>query len=336
LNRTTRYAYDKLGRRTKRTLPLGQVESYGYNSVGNLITRTDFNGKATTYGYDTMNRMLSKTPHSSFGQAPVTFTYTATGRRATMTDASGVTVYGYDVRDRMIGKQTPQGTLTYSYDGAGNLLTMRSLNQNGSSVDYGYDTLNRLATVTDNGKGTRPGSGTTTYSYDAVGNLAGYVYPNGVETSYEYNTLNRLTSMGVKKGAATLASYGYTLGATGNRLSVTEANGRKVNYTYDDLYRLKSETIADDPVTANNGVIGYDYDAVGNRLTRSSSIAAVPSTTSAYDANDRLASDTYDANGNTTGSGGNVYRYDFENKIIALNPGTANQVTFVYEATAIA
>jgi RHS repeat-associated protein len=185
--------------------------------------------------------------------------------------------------------------------------------------------------VTDNGKGTRPGSGTTTYSYDAVGNLAGYVYPNSVETSYEYNTLNRLTSMRGSKGTGTLASYGYTLGATGNRLSVVEANGRKVNYTYDDLYRLKSETISDDPATANNGSVNYDYDAVGNRLSRTSTIAAVPSTTSGYDANDRLASDTYDANGSTTGSGGNVYRYDFENKIIALNPGTANQVTFVYD-----
>jgi YD repeat-containing protein len=147
LNRTTRYEYDRLGRRMKRTLPLGQVETYSYNAAGNLLTRTDFNGKATTYGYDTMNRMLSKTPHSSFAQAPVTYTFTATGQRATMADASGVTVYGYDVRDRMIGKQTPQGTLTYSYDSGGNVVTMRSLNTNGASVDYGYDTLNRLVST---------------------------------------------------------------------------------------------------------------------------------------------------------------------------------------------
>ena len=38
-------------------------------------------------------------------------------------------------------------------------------------------------------------SGTTTYSYDAAGNLAGYAYPNGVNTGYGYDNLNRLTSM---------------------------------------------------------------------------------------------------------------------------------------------
>lgn len=84
-------------------------------------------------------------------------------------------------------------------------------------------------------------------------------------------------------------------------------------------------------MTANNGVITYNYDAVGNRLSRTSTIAAVPSTSSTFDNNDRLGSDQYDANGSTTGSAGNAYKYDFENRIIALNPGTANAVTFAYD-----
>jgi YD repeat-containing protein len=37
------------------------------------------------------------------------------------------------------------------------------------------------------------------------------------------------------------------------------------------------------------------------------------------------------ANGSTTASAGNVYRYDFENRLIALNAGTPNSVTFVYD-----
>jgi RHS repeat-associated protein len=44
-----------------------------------------------------------------------------------------------------------------------------------------------------------------------------------------------------------------------------------------------------------------------------------------------LTSDIYDDNGSTIGSGGNVYSYDFENRLIALNPGTANEVSFVYD-----
>jgi RHS repeat-associated protein len=112
---------------------------------------------------------------------------------------------------------------------------------------------------------------------------------------------------------------------------VTELSGRTVGYGYDDLYRLTSETINNDGVPSNNGAIGYTYDAVGNRLTRTSTVGAIPSTVSSYDGNDRLTSDSYDSNGSTIGSGGNVYSYDFENRLIGLNPGTANAVTFVYD-----
>jgi RHS repeat-associated protein len=333
LNRVTRYEYDKLGRRIKRTLPLGQVESYGYNAAGNLTSRTDFRGKTTTYGYDLLNRLLSKTPDASLSEPAVSFTYSATGRRLTMSDASGTTNYSYDVRDRLLSKQAPQGTLTYTYDNGGNLLTLSSNRADGVNTNYGYDALNRLSTVTDNAPttGTRPATGVTSYSYDAAGNLSGYLYPNQVQTAYTYNALNRLTSMSVTKDAATLASYAYMLGAAGNRQSVTEQSGRSVSYSYDALYRLTSETISNDTVSANNGAISYTYDAVGNRLSRTSTVAAVPSTTSSVDANDRLASDSYDSNGNTIGAAGNSYQYDSENRLVALNAGTPNEVRYVYD-----
>jgi len=166
------------------------------------------------------------------------------------------------------------------------------------------------------------------YAYDSVGNLSGYLYPNGVQTNYTFNSLNRLTSLSVSKATTTLASYSYTLAAAGNRLSVTEQSGRRVNYSYDDLYRLTNETITADPVTSNNGSISYSYDAVGNRLSRSSSIAAVPSSTHAFDANDRLTTDSYDSNGNTVASAGNSYSFDFENRLTSLNNG---QVSIVYD-----
>ncbi len=101
-----------------------------------------------------------------------------------------------------------------------------------------------------------------------------------------------------------------------------------MNYTYDSLYQLTNEAITGDPIPANNGAIGYTYDPVGNRLSRASTLAAVPPATYAYDANDRLTSDTYDANGNTTASGGNTYTYDFENHLTRLNGGA---VTIVYD-----
>jgi RHS repeat-associated protein len=329
LGRTTRYEYDKLGRPTRWMLPLGMSEAHTYNAVGNLLTRTDFEGKTTTYTYDSLNRLTGKIPDASLGAAAVSFSYTPTSMRASMTDATGTSVYSYDARDRVIAKASPQGAIAYTYDGVGNVLSARSSNSDGFSVDYKYDELNRLSDVTGNAadRGSRPATGVTTYSYDAVGNLAGYMYPNGVRTGYTYNSLNRLTNMAVSK-AATLASYAYTLGPAGNRLSVAESGGRVVNYAFDNLYRLTKETVSNDPVSANNGQVSYLYDAVGNRLSRSSTVAAVPPTVHSYDANDRLATDSYDANGNTTSSNGNSYRYDFENRLTELNDG---QVKMVYD-----
>jgi len=239
-----------------------------------------------------------------------------------MTDASGTTVYSYDVRDRLLSRQTPFGTLTYTYDDTGDLLTVRSSNTNGVSVDYTYDSLRRLSTVKDNSF-----AGVTSYSYDPVGNLQSYQYPNGVTTTHVYNSLNRLTSINSSTAASLLASYSYTLGSSGNRTSVTEASGRTVTYAYDDLYRLTGESISND-THGNNGAITYGYDAVGNRLSRNSTIASIPSQTSTFDANDRLTSDTYDANGNTTSTSGSTFSYDFENRLISEN---GNSVLYQYD-----
>jgi uncharacterized protein RhaS with RHS repeats len=44
---------------------------------------------------------------------------------------------------------TPEGTLNYTYDAHGNVLTIASPNANGALVTYTPDLLNRLSTVTD-------------------------------------------------------------------------------------------------------------------------------------------------------------------------------------------
>ena len=134
LGRVTSYEYDKLGWRVKRTLPLGMSESYAYDPAGNLTRRTDFRGKTATYAYDVMDRLLSKTPDPSLGEPQVTYAYTATGRRASMTAASGTTTYTYDAQDRLLKKQTPWGSLAYTYDAPGNVRSVRSSNAEGDGV----------------------------------------------------------------------------------------------------------------------------------------------------------------------------------------------------------
>ena len=266
----------------------------------------DYNGKTTTYTYDEINRLKTKAPDSSFlqlGDTQVTFAYTATGKRQSMTDAAGQTVYTYDNMDRLKTKQTPQGTLTYGYDAAGNLTSMVSSNVNGISVSYTYDEGNRLKTVTENRS---TGQYTTAYGYDPVNNLVTVTYPNGVQSSFGYDDLNRLTNMPVQK-ALTIANYSYQLGAVGNRNSASEqTNGttRTVNWTYDNIYRLTNESISG---ATPSGSVAYGLDAVGNRLSQTSSLSGISSGTFTFDANDRLSGEQYDANGNTMVTGASVH-----------------------------
>jgi YD repeat-containing protein len=303
LGRISRYDYDVLGRRVKRTLPLGMFETMSYDAAGNVASRVDFKGRTTTFGYDTMNRLTSKVPDAALGEPTVSYTYHANGRRATMTDGTGTTAYTYDVRDRLTQKATPQGTLGYSYNAAGELTGMASEAADGVSVTYTHDTLGRLASVTDRELGA------TNYAYDVVGNLAAFTTPNGITHSYTYDALNRLTNLKVGIAPAYgIANYTYTLSPTGRRDSVVESGAgilpvnpsatRTVNWQYDLLDRLTRETIAQ--TGGPSGQTNYTYDAVGNRLSRTSTVPGLTTQSFGYDANDRLTSDTYDANGNTT------------------------------------
>lgn len=324
LLRTTRYAYDTLGRRVARTLPLGQTEQSVYDAAGQLVAKVDFNGKTTGYEYDVNGRLSKRTADASFGEVATSWSYGATGRRVSMTDASGTTTYGYDGRDRLVSKVTPFGTLSYTRDAAGHVRSVRSDKSDGVAVDYGYDDDERLAKVTDASI-----AKATSYSYDKAGRLLGWVQPNGVATSFTYDDVNHLKAVSITDTKlSVLASYAYTLSPTGNRTGVTEKSGRTLAWTYDTLYRLKSETIAG--AASANGSIAYSYDAVGNRLSRTSTMAGVPSTSTAYDANDRTVGDTWNDNGNMLTREGRTQSFDALDRLVSSS-GTAGSVKVTYD-----
>jgi YD repeat-containing protein len=318
---STTFQYDARHQRTTQTLPISTIVANStYDGVGNLSTFTDFNGKTTTYAYDALNRLTTLTPDATLaGQTPISFTFFPTGQRKTMTDASGTTSYAYTARDQLLSKATPQGTLSYTYNLAGAVQTLRSSHVNGVSVDYSYDNLNRLGTVLDNRLSA--GANTTTYTYDPNSDLQSTTLPNGVLTMATYNTLDRLTRLTTTTGATTLADFNYTLlGAAGERKRVVELGGRQVDYGYDNTYRLLSETIS---VAAPAGVIGATYDPTGNRLTRTTTVAGIAAATATYDANDRQTGITYDNTGNTTLASGITYGYDFLNRLTSASGGIA-------------
>ncbi len=315
---TTATSFDLLGEVTAKTLPDGTLtETRLYDQNGNLTSLTHFNGVTTTYTYDTLNRLLSRSTPS---ETTVSFTYTPTGKRNSMTDASGTTNYSYDTMDRLTAKATPEGTLGYTYDTAGHVASIASSNTNGASMSYTYDSLDRLHTVVDGRLSS--GSNTTTYTYDTASNVGTVTAPNGVESTFTYDTLNRVTDV-----SSAVSGYSYSYGPTGTRTATTELNGRTVQWTYDGIYRLTGETVTDDPAS-KNGAVGYTLDPVGNRLSASSTISGLAPISGSFNPDDELASETYDSNGNVTATGGKTFAYNSQNQLVSMDSGA---VTMVYD-----
>ncbi len=82
------------------------------------------------------------------------------------------------------------------------------------------------------------------------------------------------------------------------------------------IWKQSRDPVATPNCTAQKGNIGYVYDNVGNRQQMTSTVPAIPPGVFNFDTDDRLTTDLYDANGNTTSSGGILNAYDFENHLI--------------------
>jgi RHS repeat-associated protein len=281
-----------------------------------MLAHTNFiNASVITNEYDVMNRLVRRWSGSTLLES---YAYTATGPRATRTDQSGSYAWVYDTRDRVRTNITPVGKLYYTYDGQGNLTGLLSSTPYGTSVAYEYDALNRLTNVVDNHL---TGTKNTAYTFDAVGNLKGLKYPNAVTNAWEYDTRNRLTNEVWKLNTASLGSFFYQLAVAGNRTNLSEtvnAVSRTYSWSYDKLYRLTNESISS---------LAYAYDRVSNRTNRSGTLGPIGSVSYAYNTNDWLTTDGYDANGNTTNSASIAYAYDWANRL--TNSGS---ISIVYNA----
>ena len=106
----TQFAYDKLGRRIERRLPMSVdqpgkfIESYVYDPMISVpgkalqrTTHTDFNGTKVQTDYDKRGRLVSKQALQNPEDPDLiaAFTYFANGQREKMNDASGITTYAY-------------------------------------------------------------------------------------------------------------------------------------------------------------------------------------------------------------------------------------------------
>jgi len=203
----------------------------------------------------------------------------------------------------VVEKSTPAGKLSYTYDASGHAATMKSSNAGGVDVAYAWDGAGRLVSVGDP-------AGVSIFEYDAAGRMTKRTDPNGVVMTYAYDSANRVLDVSAKRGATDIAGYAYLRDGIGRVTRLTELSGRVVTYGYSTAGRLINETVAGEP-HGINGSISYTHDAVGNRLTRTSTLGPIGGQAFVYDANDRIAAETYDSNGNVLASDGDVFQREF-------------------------
>jgi RHS repeat-associated protein len=133
--------------------------------------------------------------------------------------------------------------------------------------------------------------------------------------------------------------YSYNINSyapNGNVQAYSDSvNGNWFNIGYDELNRLKS---ASQSVNGATQYLCWNYDSFGNRTAQavSGSPCTDPSPTSSYNVNNRDQGLQYDAAGSVLSDGHNLYRYDAEGRICAVQyqvmAGLQGMIGYVYDA----
>ena len=149
-----------------------QALTYEWDLVGNLTTRTEGSvGKSLSeaFSYDTLNRLTSA---QVTGRTAQTVTYDALGNITCKRDVDGTDCTRAGARNYTYGTGTGTdvpavpgphavvraGTLNYTYDANGNVLTERRTGATGDARSFEYNAFNKVKSI-------RKGTHTTRFAY---------------------------------------------------------------------------------------------------------------------------------------------------------------------------
>ena len=327
------YGYDNKGRGNSISYVDGSASSLEYDERGDVVKSTNRRGESIAYEYDAEGNLIKRTwPNGRI----FTMAYDAKGNVTNATDSvTGEVTMEYDEYERLSRIVYPKDRgFTYAYDAVGRIVERTALGGPGSlpsaadTQRFTYDSLGRLATVTD-------GEGTLylTNAYDpTTGWLLTQTYGNGTVVSNAYDVLGR--TVGIYHGRAVsmkpphLAFFEYAYDIDGKCISQTTAEGTE-SYTYDADGQLTGVTYPDGTSES------FAYDAVGNRITHSGTTGVSP-VDETYTVNSlnqytaisggptSVSAIEYDLDGNMTRNGDTYYTYDTLSRLVAVTNETKN------------
>lgn len=234
------FDYDELGRLIQSKNPQEKNLVYSYDGWGNVRRFTDARGTVFTRTYTRTNLIESEQArNTALGMVEnVSYTYDEAGDTKSVTNGETTSfnlvngTYQPNPFGMLSGVSWAQSeailSMGYTYDER-QRLTAVSVN-NGTTYEYGYNSIGELSTVSDWVQGN--------LSYDAGGRLSGYTLANGVTKSYAYDREDRVSGLTFTGSQQTiLKDYQLTYDTLSNLVSKNDNR-----YTYDSLNRLETAT----------------------------------------------------------------------------------------------
>ena len=273
--------YDEIGRYYGASIGGAVLVSNDYDARQRLSLQNYANGDSYAPEYDYKNRVISET-YDNANTPNFSYSYNLKNQMNRLVDRENGTTwnYGYDVSGRLANFWGSDGTQArFDFNSKADKLSRLTVSQNGdtisdveyfyaddgrpieatlysmedSSVNYGFDGLNRLEQ-------------TELWMGEAGVLQHGYSYLTGSYEDMDVATGlvgQLLQEFDDGEGAEPLGEYTYIYDDAGNITSVTDIDGNVTQYSYDGLNRLVREDNQVLDVTTT-----FSYDTEGNLLAK--------------------------------------------------------------------
>lgn len=325
-NVSTVYTYDANGNLTNTRDGNGQMVKFGYNSQNQFVSRTEPLGQTTSLRYDVNGNVVEilqpnrttviRTEYNMKNQPSIIwvntslkwkYDYDSNGNRTLAENVvkGSKSVSIYDELNRLKTESNGNQLTEYSYSPTGSVTSIKgSSGTDGFAQEFKYDAQDQLKYISRNN------AAQVEFNYTDTELLLERKHVNGVNSFYNYDAAQQPKTLKVSKGTTVLSEETNGYDSNGNVTSVTSISGKKI-FSYDKHNQLMKQVLPENGLTEV-----YSYDAVGNRLSKTTEKNSVGNTVIyGYDANNRLVSAngqmyTYDINSNRIKDGKYSYTYD--------------------------
>lgn len=279
----TTSVFDGLGRVTSVTTD-NSVVTNSYN--GNQVTVTDQSGKKRKSETDALGRLAHVWEDPNGANYQTSYQYDVLDNLTVVTQGVQTRSFVYDSLSRLTSATNPEnGTVSYSYDNNGNMLTR--LDARSVTTTMAYDALNRITSKSYNDT---PQTPTVNYFYDAQS------LPGGAPTFDRGYATGRLVATTYSGSEGTYLGYDR-LGRVVRQYQRTDSVNYLVEASYYANGSIHDETYPSVPGAGDRRVVSHTNDDAGRLVSLNSpatSYAPVASVSNiAYASHDGLKSETY-------------------------------------------